>query len=173
MWPVSAAPGLTAGMVDGLCKELGANAAFYKARKFPIGTRTCLATAKRVVKLGMDKGAKATLRLEFAGKGIFFAKRARRSYELMKTKLAPSMEAKMTLGAKIACGGFSGVAAWVTMCLSDALLFPSIAGNLTGKTTMRLPPAVAGPGGAVKVAFLAALFLPALDTWLGTGKSEV
>lgn len=134
----------------------GSGAAPPSASRLETGTRSAMATAKRMGRLGVSKGAKTTARLAIGGRGIFAARRMKRTYEILKqksTQVEGCIERSPSLSTRAACGALSGIVAWMTVAFGD----------LTFKTPARRGVLAAGPAGVAKLAVVAAASLPLFD----------
>lgn len=135
---------------------VGSGAAPPSTSRLETGTRSAMATAKRMGRLGVSKGAKTTARLAIGGRGIFAARRMKRTYEVLKqksTQLEGRIERSPSLSTRAACGALSGVVAWMTVALGD----------LSFKTPTRRSVLAAGPAGVAKLSVVAAASLPLFD----------
>jgi len=145
-------PPYVAPILDGFLHGVVSGVPLSSAR-LEIGTRSAMNTAKRVKRMGISQGLKSTARLEMCGKGIFMARRMKRTYELLKTQAGGQVGGRPSLETRAACGAASGVLSWVTMCFSDVLF----AGNTRFKAITFTPT------GAAKAGLLAAASLPLYD----------
>jgi len=141
-------------VICGIMSGIGANPPSHA--RLETGTRSAMATAKRMGRLGVSKGAKTTARLALGGRGIFAARRMKRTYEVLKQK-SGSMDRNLgraeTLSTRAACGALSGVLAWMTVALGD----------FSFKTATRRSVLAGGPAGVAKLSLVAAASLPLYD----------
>lgn len=155
---ISSSAGLV-GFARGITK--GVDSSTLQIRHLQPGTRSASAVAKRLGRLGVARGLATSVRLEAAGRGVFLARRTRRTYEVLQTRLVSKDIGDLGVAAKPICGALSGAFAWFTTYAS--LQVAAVTGSSWAPKAAVAKQAVKPRVGMGPVAMVAAVALPIFD----------